>query len=302
MKIVIIDDLGLSKANIKTLENIGEVIIFDKQASSPDEWFERCKDSDVICTGKFGLKSERAYDLENKFISVPFIGTGFLDIRRLKSKNVIVANSPGCNKNAVSEWIIGMIINLLREFPKYINNKDLPKGEIPKDSFGLADQDITILGKGHIGSRVGEICEKFGMSVEYFDKGDNLIEKVQNAKVIINTLSLNESTVGLLNKNFFNSLNKETYFITVTSSKIYDIDAMIEALDSGILAGVADDNGSILVGDIEDPQYLKLADHSKVLATPHVAYNTENRCLVCNNMMVENVKAWAKEKPINLVE
>jgi hypothetical protein len=37
-----------------------------------DEWFEKCKDADVICSGKFGLK-QRYQKLKNVFISLPFV-------------------------------------------------------------------------------------------------------------------------------------------------------------------------------------------------------------------------------------
>ena len=253
MKIIITQDLRLSEKQVKRLERIGDIKIYKELSKTPEEWFERCEDADIVCTGKFGLKTEKLYELEDKFISVPFVGTDFLDLARLKKRNITVARSPGCNKIAVSEWILGMIFNLLREFPKYINNKDLSKGEIPPPAIGLAGHKIAILGKGHVGSRVGELCQAIDMTVNYFDKGDNLKESITDADIIVNTLSSNPTTENLLNKNFFSSLKKGTFFITATSSKIYDVDAMLEALDKGILAGAADDSASIQVGDTDDP-------------------------------------------------
>ena len=72
-------------------------------------------------------------------------------------------------------------------------------------------------------------------------------------------------------------------------------------LDEGHLAGAASDCGSIQVGDTKDPLYLKLLNHSKVLVTPHVAYNTEMTNKIGGDIMIDNVEAWVKGKPQNLV-
>ncbi len=302
MKIVITQKLMLPKESLERLKSLGEVKLYDTLSKTPEEWFKRCKDADIICTGKFGLKSDKLYDLENEFISVPFVGTGFLDLERLKERNITVARSPECNRLAVSEWIIGMIINLLRGFSKYINVIDLPKGEIPPRALGLAGKKVIILGKGNVGSQVGNICESLNMEVGFFDKENNLGDSVQNADIVVNVLSSNPTTDNLLNKDFFQSLKKGAFFITVTSPKIYDVDAMFEALDDDILAGVADDSANAQVGDTHDSLYRRLVDHPKVLTTPHIAYNTESTNSTCSSMMVDNVEAWIKGKPINIIQ
>jgi len=112
------------------------------------------------------------------FFALSFVGIGFFDKEKLKANNITVSFCPGCNKDAVSEWIIGMIINLLRDLPEMINNTTLPKGVIPKETSGLTNKRVTIFGKGNIGSRVGKICEALDMQVNYFTRNDNLINSV----------------------------------------------------------------------------------------------------------------------------
>lgn len=300
-KIVITQDLGLSKEQIKRLKKIGKVKIYNNLAKNDKEWLNRCKDADIVCSGKFGMKT-KIYELKDVFFSLPFVGVGFLDTKRLKEKNITVSYCPGCNKDAVSEWIIGMMINLLRNFPLLINNKILPKGKIPKANFGLTGKSVTILGKGNIGSRVGKICAAFDMDVIYFRRGDDLIKCARDADVLINVLSLNATSIGILNNKFFNSLKKGVFFVSVTSSEIFDTDAMIKALDDGKLAGVACDAGGIQVGNVYDTYYKKLSCHPKILITPHIAYNTDVTNHMGNNIMIDNIEAWIKDQPINLVK
>jgi len=299
VKIVVPLELDLYPDQVERLKKLGNVTFYKDWSKTPDEWFERVKNADIICGGKFGLK-EKYQDLENVFISLPFVGVGFFDKETLQKKNVVVSKSPGCNQVAVSEWIIGMIFNLLRRFPFYINNTTL-NGDLPPIENSLKDKNITILGKGHIGSRVGRICEALEMNVSYFKRGDDLLESVTNADMIVDSLSSNPTTEGLLNEKFFLSLKKDSYFLTVTGRKIYDTDAIIKALDKNILAGAAMDSGSIKVGDIKDPYYQKLLKHPKILVTPHIAYNTWNTKRVANDKMIDNVEAWINKKPINLI-
>lgn len=76
---------------------------------------------------------------------------------------------------------------------------------------------------------------------------------------------------------------------------------MLEALDKNILAGVAIDCGSIQVGKADDPFYIRLSKHSKILVTPHIAYNTDVTDRKGNRIMIDNIEAYLKGNPINLV-
>jgi len=291
MKIVIAQNLGLNSEERDRLNKLGEVVYYEDLAKNYEEWIERCKGADIICTGKFGFK-QKVYDLENVFISLPFVGIGFLDIKKLKAKNIKVSNSPGCNKEAVSEWIIAMMLDLFRDLPTY------KKFNLVK---GLDGKNVTILGNGSVGKKVGKICEALEMNVRYFARNENLIDSIKEADVVVNVLSLNKSTIGLLNRDFFLSFKKGSYFVNVVDSQVYDVEAMLETLEKGILVGVADDCGSIQVMDDRDPFYIRMVKHPKILATPHVAWKTDISNRKENKMMIDNIEAYIKNKPINLI-
>ncbi len=297
-RIVIAQGLDLLPDQIERLNNLGEVKIYNDAAESPEGWLDRCRGFDIICTGSFGLR-QKIYELENVFISLPLVGIGWMDAEKLRAKNIKVANSPGCNKDAVSEWIIGMMINLLRDLPKQINSVKQAKYNLPRRTLGLAGKKVCILGVGNIGSKVGKICDVFGMDVIFFRQGDNIMESAKGADIVINCLSQNPTTVGMLNEKFFASLNTGTYFISVTSSKIYDIDALLFCLGKNI-SGAAIDAGDARVGDASDDFYQKLLTSGRILATPHIAFNTDVTARIANDMMIDNIEAYLKEPPTNL--
>ncbi|MFA6897554.1 MAG: NAD(P)-dependent oxidoreductase [Patescibacteria group bacterium] len=265
-----------------------------------DEWLSRCRGADIICSDISGLR-EKYQELKDVFISLPLVGVSFLDKDILNRNNIRVSNSPGCNKDAVAEWIVGMIINLLREMPFFIGNDDLPKGKFPKATLGLMGETVLILGKGNIGNQVGEICRRLKMDVSFFERGDSLYEKTEGKEVIVNCLSANETTVGILDKRFFGSLKKNSYFVSVSSNEVYDREAMFAALDDDILAGAAIDDGTMDVGNVGDIYYQRLLQHSKIFATPHIAFNTDVTNAESSRIMTDNIEAYLAGSPINLI-
>lgn len=298
--VVTLNSYDLLPDQLERLKKLGKVQFFDSKPRSTDEWLERCQGADVICSGRYGL-IDRVYELHNVFISLPFVAVDWVDKKKANEKNIIIANSPGCNSAAVSEWAIGMMINLLRRFPQYINATNPPIDSTPDNDLGLEGKHVTVLGSGHVGFRVVNVCRAFKMQVTVFHRGDDLHQSAKNADVIIDCLGANESTHGLLDKKFFQSCNKGTRFITVTSPVIWDVESMLEALDTGQLAGVATDTASIQVGDTSDPLFKRLSQHPKILATPHIAYRSDVTTRVANDMMIANIEAWVVGKPINIV-
>jgi phosphoglycerate dehydrogenase-like enzyme len=235
-KIVVVQPFGLLPEQRRRLQSLGDVTFYDEMSSSSAEWLKRVKDADIICTGKFGLK-EKIYELKDTFISVPFVAVHWIDSEQIKARNVVVKNSPGCNKEPVSEWIVGMIINLMRRLPTIINTKKRVKGN-PSEALSLVGKTVCISGAGNIGTLVGKILKSLGMNVTYFKRGNDLIKKVKGADVIVDVLGANDQTYKIYNRDFFQSLKKGSFFITVTGDKLWDADAMIEALDQRILAGI----------------------------------------------------------------
>lgn len=297
-KIVVTNPMGLSTPQKVRLEKLGEVTFYDAFPASSDDWLKRVQGFDVICSWMVGLREKYA-ELKDVFISVPFVGVGtFADPTILKTNNIIISNSPGCNRHAVSEWITYMILLTIRRFDKFLETTVTVSLTPPPT--GLAGKNITILGKGNIGQRVGTICEALEMKVTYFERVHNLSEAVKDADVVVDVLSTNPSSKGLLNKDFFGSVKKGAIFISVTTNDIVDFDAMLSALDEGQLSFVAHDVSNAKPGDATDPLYDKLRRHSKVYTTPHIAGFSDVTTQIGNDMMINNVEAWLDGKPINV--
>jgi glycerate dehydrogenase len=300
MKIVIAGIKSLNDDQINRINRLGEIIYHKDIPSNKEEKFSKLKDADVIC-GETDFIMDVIYDLKDKLISLPFVGVGFLDLDKLTKNNVKIANSPGCNKLAVSEWIISMMLILSRKLRKYMNIKKVDESDFMESMSGLAGKKVTILAKGNIGSKVGDICNSLEMEVDYFTRGDNLLEKVKNADFIVNTLSRNKETENFLDKAFFSSLKNNVYFISITDTNIFNIDAFRDALSSNKIAGAAIDPAGESIFNTDNDFYREFISNEKVIVTPHIAFHNDMTLKTANDIMIDNVEAWVNNSPINIV-
>ncbi len=302
VKIVATNSKDLTTVQRKRLTNLGEVTFFDQFTESADEYMDRVKGADIICSGTAGLK--QAYTrLEDVYVTLPFVSAAFLDFSVLKNNNVQLSNAPGVNRQAVSEWIIWMMLSIARKFTDFLNSTKnyRENGNLPKLTPGLSDKKVTVLGNGNIGKTVADIVKKLGMQVTIFKRGDDLFECIKNADYVVDVLSANQTTTGLLGQDFFKEMKQGAAFVTVTREEIVDYDTLINNLDSEHLHFAAADCGGVLVGDTSDALYKKLKNHPRIFATPHISYGSEKSILAGNDVMIDNVEQWIAGTPQNLI-
>ena len=299
LKVVAAQPLDLSPEQKNRLEKLGRVTYYDTRAETPEEWLKRVQGFDVICTGLFGVR-EKSQELHDVFVTLPFVGVGWADPKTLKQHNVVMSNSPGCNRYAVAEWIIGMLLTAMRHLDTYLNVANLPFGQMPASGTGFYNKTVTILGHGNIGTIVGAVCSAFGANVRFFERGDDLGASVKDSDIVIDSLSVNPSTDNLLNETFFAALKPKTIFATVSAGNVVNLNALFQALDDGTLSYVIHDAQT--PGDTADPTYRRLRAHKRVYVTPHIGYNTDVSQFTSNEMMIENIEAWAAGKPIHVIE
>jgi phosphoglycerate dehydrogenase-like enzyme len=71
-------------------------------------------------------------------------------------------NTEGSNRNSIVEWVVFMTLSLFREFPSALNVKQDILLQFTTSLQGLS---VVIIGKGNIGTKIGEVLEGFDMNV-----------------------------------------------------------------------------------------------------------------------------------------
>jgi D-3-phosphoglycerate dehydrogenase / 2-oxoglutarate reductase len=296
-KIALDGDFNFTEEQLDGLHAAGQVEKLP-DVSTDAEWLQAVQGYDVVCTwGEHVL--ENLDKLEDVLVAYPYTELGSFDSEPLAERNVFVANARGGNRKSIVEWTMFMILSLYRQFPNFLRTRE----QHPFTSTeSLEGKKVLVVGHGTIGTEVGERCEAFGMVVEYFERGDDLIAKTGQADVVVNALNCNPTSKNLLNAEFFTKMKPGSYYVTFSRPYTYDIDGLIAAIDAGVVGGAAIDCDPEPLFDVSNDFYKKCLSNDKVLVTPHVAGITRQAAANGLEIMVQNVEAYLGGKPQNVLK
>jgi D-3-phosphoglycerate dehydrogenase len=221
-------------------------------------------------------------------VSMNGSGADPVDIDACTDAGIVVVNQAGGNREAVAEHAVAMMIALSKGM--FLHDRALRSGVgyVPVPKF-LGDEilgkTIGIVGLGHVGSRIAEICRAaFGMRVLVCDPylSAEEIAKRGGEKVVLEEIykqsdyvsincPRNAETLGMVNDRAFEMMKAGVYFIMTARGGICDEAALERALRSGKVAGAGVDVWAIEPPPVEHP-LLKL---DNVIATGHLAGGTK---------------------------
>lgn len=276
--------------------------------------FVKQEDVDADIVSVF-IHSRINKEVLDKFKNLKYIftrSTGFdhIDLNECKARGIAVCNVPDYGSQTVAEYTFWLMLSLLR------GGKEILNGEVVLGKE-LSGKTIGIIGAGRIGTIVAKIAKAFGMSILYNSHKPNpdieslggkfvdLNYLLQNSDIITLHVPLTNETYHLINKENVKLIKRGAYLINTARGGVVDTDALLFALDTGILAGVALDviegeefRGKEIEVIREDKNYedLKLIlennilkNYKNVILTPHVAYYTEEGLLRIIQETLENI-------------
>lgn len=294
MNIHVVEGFNFTPSQKSRLDKLGKVTYFSG-VPNDEELAKRSEGADIVAVNWATLDTAVSKIKKGiKLISIPFTGVGWIPLKEYASKGIKIANAPGYSTEAVAEFGLGLMISLVRNISSYSKE---PK---PQTTSTLYEKTLVILGAGRIANSVGNMAKSLGMKFIFWKRGDDLIKAIKQADVLYSALTFSDETKGLLGEKEFKAMKKGSYFVTTSHNKIYNHEALLKALDSN-LSGAAIDLEGIDMGNYKADVYLKLKNHSKILLTPHVAFNTDYALMRGNDIMIDNIEAFVKGKPINIV-
>ena len=278
---------------------------------SRDAWIEFVSGCDYVISGKQGLSAKDASGgagTEGVYsappgivISHPFVNVAWVDGGRLADGGITLLYAPGCNRDAVAEWVLGCSISLFREMRASSIKRDAEPWLARSRS--LAGKTAAVLGRGAVGARVGEVLGAMKMNVRYLERGGaSIIDVVRGADLVVNCLSSRADNGGLLDAEFFASrMEPGSVFVSMTNPSIYSIDGLLGALSAGRIRGAAIDVGNTFPGDTGQENYRKFTDfldrHPRfedvLLVTPQVAHFSDASQRSSFDVAIKNVRLAA---------
>lgn len=276
-----ISDQGLQK-----LMDADDVVLDKKTGLSEDELAEIIGDYDALLVRSQTKVTPRIIEAAHKLKVIGRAGVGVdnIDLEAATQKGIIVINAPDGNTIATCELTMGMMMALARHIPQAY--KKTITGEWDRKSFvgvELRSKVLGIIGMGRIGSEVAKRARAFGMEILGYDPflTEDRAEKLgvtlatidqicEQADFITVHTPLTNETRNLISKPQFAKMKKGVRIINCARGGIIDEEALLEAIDAGIVAGAAFD---VFVEEPPRPDHPFL-NHPKIIVTPHLGAST----------------------------
>lgn len=212
------------------------------------------------------------------------VGIDNVDLAAATEHGCLVVNAPTANTVAAAEHGIALMCAMARNVAQA--DASLKAGKWARTKYvgvSLVGKTLAILGFGKVGSEVARRAKGLGMHVIAHDPyasadraraiGVDLVsmeEAMTTADFISLHMPLTPSTNKMLNDEAFAKMKKGVRIINVARGGVIDEDALVRALDAGIVAQAALD-----VFTKEPPAAdSKLVLHENVTVTPHLGAST----------------------------
>ena len=220
-------------------------------------------------------------------------GVDMIPIPAATEKGVLVANVPGVNANAVAEHVLQSILQLARRAaPMRQRLRERSAGwagarAFADAGFELAGRTLGLVGFGHVGRAIARLCGT-GLSMTVLahtrsplDPGEVIARRVPlpellaQSDFVVLACPLTDATRGLVGAPELASMKRGACLVNVARGPVVQEGPLIEALQSGRLAGAALDVFDAI--PLRDDHPYWTMEH--VLITPHVAGITEDSML-----------------------
>jgi phosphoglycerate dehydrogenase-like enzyme len=312
MKIVCSDyvDLfyvDLSETYLNELQKFGEVVIYQDIPTTESEIVQRISGAEIITVGWINVTSSIIKSSPSlKYIIVSGVGYDNVDITAATTAGIKVINSPKHNTLAVAEYTMALILNVTKQI--IAANTSLKNGSWNTQNYlgiELNGKNLGLIGYGNIAQQVAKLATNFGMNVSYANSqtpASVLDQLIAKADILSLHLPLTKQSKHLIDERRLNLMKKSAYLINTARGSIVDQKALLKVLKAGHIAGAALDvfeNEPLTAKP--SPEILQLAQLDNVVATPHIAYNTEETAVRLSEELLENILACIKGNPINVV-
>ncbi|MDL2273121.1 D-2-hydroxyacid dehydrogenase [Oscillospiraceae bacterium OttesenSCG-928-G22] len=317
MKIVILDGYTLNPGDLdwKGLEALGDVTIYDRTPAS--ETVSRIGDAEIVFTNKTLVTEEVFAACPNiRFVGVLATGFNIVDTEAAKKRGIPVSNVPTYGTAAVSQFVFALLLEICHHVGHHSQTvvdgrwgaqDDYCYWDYPL--IELSGLTMGIIGLGRIGKATAKIANAFGMKVlandAYRDasiESDDLRyveldELLRNSDVISLHCPLLPDTEGMINRESIAKMKDGVLLINTSRGPLIVEDALVEALNTGKVAGAAVDvlhteppkKGSVLIGA------------KNCIVTPHIAWAPLASRRRLMNVAVDNLTQFLAGNPINVV-
>jgi len=266
-----------------------------------------------------------------RLITTRSTGYDHIDLEACVARGITVTNVPHYGEKTVAEHTFGLILALSRRLRQaYERTRRGAFSLAGLEGVDLRDRTLGVVGAGSIGLHVIRIGRAFGMKVLANDaQPHSILAEVLGFRYVPLETLLRESDVvtlhapllpethHLMDRSRFALMKRGSLLINTARGSLVDSEALLWALDQGILAGagldviegediLAEERYMFRTPDSEVQLLQILRGHAllardDVIITPHIGwYSRESRERILETT-IESIRAFRAGRPVNQV-
>ena len=294
------------------LRTIGEVRLYDSDATDPKTLIDRLREADVA----LNIRGRTLFTAEAlgacpklKLISIWGTGTDNVDLPAAAARGVTVTNTPGANAIAVAEHTVALMLAVAKQLvpaDQAMRQGGWPRNLVPQ----LRGKRLGLVGTGLIGREVAAMARGLGMEVVAWTfhpsarladslglRYVGLDELLRTSDIVSLHLRATPETRHFLNRARLAMLKPGAILVNTARGALIDEAALVECLQEKRIACAGLD-----VFEAEPlPAGHPLLGLPNVLLTPHAAGMTPEVIQNGLAMAVDNVERFLNGSPSHVV-
>ena len=276
---------------------------------SAEEIVEQCQGATVLCPCGFDpIDSHLISKLPDsvKLIATISAGTQHIDVSAATQRGIYVSNTPDVVAEDTADLTVGLMISVCRrliDLDNVVRRGDWQGFKVDDPLCGLRvwGKTVGIIGLGGIGQAVAHRTRGFRMSVLYHNRKRNrtaekefearycpdLYELLALADIVSVHCPLTPQTQHLIDDHAFAAMKPNSVLINAARGAVVDEDALIRALQNGVIAGAGLD-----VYKNEPKVNPALIEMQNVVLSPHIGTATIEARDDMGFRVIENIEMY----------
>lgn len=220
---------------------------------------------------------------------------------------VVLTSSAGNGGISLAEHSILLMLMLDRDVPRWMRAQADRRWDHYRHGE-LAGRTLGIYGLGNSGIDLARKAKAFHMRVlgvrrrpeqpsPYVDQVCGLEEMLAESDFVVVTAPRTPSTAGVFDRDAFARMKETAYFICISRGGIADDDALLEALQSGQIAGAGLDAHGVEPLPADSPFW----SLPNVIVTPHNGATSHGTARRGEEIVLENLRRFVAGEPLRNV-
>ncbi|KAL7162840.1 hypothetical protein ACSBR2_043170 [Camellia fascicularis] len=276
----------LGEAGLELLRSFGNVeCLYDL---SPEDLCTKISQFDALIVRSGTKVTRQVFEAANgrlKVVGRAGVGIDNVDLQAATELGCLVVNAPTANTIAAAEHAIALLASMARNVAQA--DASMKSGKWQRGKYvgvSLVGKTLAVMGFGKVGSEVARRAKGLGMHVISHDPyapadraraiGVDLVsfdEAITTADFISLHMPLTPTTSKVFNDDSFAKMKKGVRIINVARGGVIDEDALVRALETGVVAQAALD---VFTKEPPAPDS-KLLQLENVTLTPHLGASTK---------------------------